>query len=222
MAPSWSGWAGAFATLVVGVVPPVVGMFNREPSAQATQSHSIVYNYFLYWQDGARQITGIGSAPSASVNPDQKSVAQLAAQTDLPPQTGSYYIDSLIKVIPVGASFDKYMFAQAGAIIENISGKELPLAVEYRGVRAISNLGGSSECGLDGLKSINGLSQELDPLAFSRLAPGAKVAISITNCQQITSKDKVKSLSVNLPLITIDNERTKQFSASLNSVAIRQ
>jgi hypothetical protein len=213
MAPNWSGWAGAAASLIAAV-PPIVGMFVHEPSVRISANNSAIHNYFLLWQDGARQIAGIRPTPTIPDVQAQKPIAEPKKAN------GSIYVDDMIKATPEGASFDRYQFAQAGLTIENISGKELLLAVEYRGVRAISNLGASSECGLDGLKSINGLPLEPDPLQFSRLAPNAKLSIGVTNCQQITSKDKSESLSINIPLLAIENEKTKQFSAALNGISI--
>jgi len=217
MAANWSGLAGPAATVIAAVitaVPPIVGIFVHEPSVKINANNSVIQNYFLLWQDGARQIAGIRPAPTIPDVQVQKPIA------DTKKANGSIYVDDIIKATPEGASFDRYQFAQAGLTIENISGNELLLAVEYRGVRAISNLGASSECGLDGLKSINGLPPEPDSLQFSRLAPNAKLSIGVTNCQQITSKDKSESLNINIPLLTIENEKTKQFSVALNRISI--
>jgi hypothetical protein len=226
MATNWTGWAGAAgnfalaAATFVAAIPPIVGMFVKEPSVSINASNSVIQNYFLLWQNGAMQIAGIRPTPKATTPAPVGQANKPLAEPQKP--NGSIYSDDLIKAIPNGASFDRYQFAQAGLTIENISGKDLLLAVEYRGVRAISNLGASSECGLDGLKSINGLPPEPDPLQFSRLAPNAKLTIGVTNCQQITPKDKPKSISINIPLLTVDNEKTKQFSIALNGILISQ
>lgn len=221
MARSWSGsgWVQAccaLATLAFSALPPIVGKFGADTSSTSSAGNSFIQNYFIYWLEGARQITGTQPAPNPPIAEAQKSNAGLA------PPTGAYYLDSLIRASPGGSSFDTSGSAQAGLTIENISGKELLLAFEYRGVRAISNLGGSSECGLDGLKSINGFTHEADPLQFSRLAPGAKISVSITSCSGITSKEKPKSISINIPLLTVENDKVKQFSAALNEIPISQ
>jgi|688.fasta_scaffold414273_1 hypothetical protein len=224
MALNWSGWVGAAATCI-GTIPPLVGMIHNEPSTRSTTGNTNVQNYFLLWQDGARQIAGMRPATVTPVAEVQKPIAEPEPIAEPAPKPGSYYIDSLIRAAPGGASFDKNNYAQAGLTIENISGKDLLLAVEISNVAqatAISNLGSTSKCSLEGLKPIQYIQEEPDLLKFSRLAPRAKVSVSITDCREITSKDKAKSLSVNIPLLTIENEKLKQFSVALNDIPISQ
>ncbi len=111
------------------------------------------------------------------------SSTQSLAQTNPQPNL-SIYEDENIKATGISASYDKYKFAQASIRIENKTGKDLLFAVVPRGVSAISDLGQSSECAVNGLKTFNGsLSGTPNPLDFSRLKPKAKVTIGISYCQ---------------------------------------
>jgi hypothetical protein len=135
------------------------------------------------------------------------------------------YEDDLIRARGIGASFSQdNKSVQASVIIENKSGKDLFLAVEYRGNRVISDLGGSSECNISGIKEINGVptDSEPKPLLFSRLKPKARATISLTACQGITASSKPNSISVSLPFVILDNEKYSNLALNINGIPIGQ
>jgi hypothetical protein len=135
------------------------------------------------------------------------------------------YEDDLIRARGIGASFDQYSKSvQASIIIENKSGKDLLLAVEYRGNRVISDLGGSSECHISGIKEIHGVPSDPEPkpLLFSRLKPKAKATISLTACQGITASSKPNSISVSLPFVILDNEKYSNLTLNISGIPIGQ
>lgn len=131
------------------------------------------------------------------------------------------YEDDLIRASAIGASFDESQKANASIIIENKSAKDMLLAVEYRGVRMISDAGGATECGLDGLISINGLPTKPDPLSFSTLRPNAKATLSVSNCQKL-DPSKTNTVSVNIPLVQLQNDQFSKFTIDLSGIPIQK
>jgi hypothetical protein len=162
--------------------------------------------------------------PEVSSVPSILKVASSSAPPPIPSparSTVAPYEDDRIRASALGASFDQSQVANASIIIENKSAKDLLLAVEYRGVRMISDAGGATECGLDGLTSINGLPDKPNPLSFSTLRPNAKATLSVSNCQKLDSS-KTNTVSVNIPLVLLQNDHFSKFTIDLSGIPIQK
>jgi hypothetical protein len=157
----------------------------------------------------------ISSNSSAEEKIESTSGERSIAQT-----SGIVYEDDRIRARAIGASFVA-PFAQAALTIENKSGKDLFLAVEFRAVRAISESGETAECALQGIKTYSGAVNPPKPLDFSRLKPKAKISVSVDRCQ-MTATSKPISLSVTIPLVMLDNEDYSNVTISLNDIPIKQ
>jgi len=130
------------------------------------------------------------------------------------------YENDYIKASTLGASFDTDKWAQAGLIIENKTGKDLLLAYEPNKARAISNLGQASTCSLEGLAESTELAIRPDPLSFSTLKPKTKITTSASNCQNITPESKANSISVNIPIVMLEDGQYKKFTLDLNGIPL--
>jgi hypothetical protein len=131
------------------------------------------------------------------------------------------YEDPNMRVTATGASFDRSNFAQVSLILENKSGKDLFLAAEFRASRVISDSGETSECQVSGIKDGYWIStKEPKPLQFSRIKSKAKISVSVSNCQQLTSASKPVSVGVSLPLLMLENEEATNVTVSLTGIPI--
>ncbi len=157
----------------------------------------------------------ISSNSSTEEKTESTSEERSIAQT-----SGIVYEDDRIRARAIGSSFVA-PFAQAALTIENKSGKDLFLAVEFRAVRAISESGETAECALQGIKTYSGAANPPKPLDFSRLKPKAKISVSVDRCQ-MTATSKPISLSVTIPLVMLDNEDYSNVTISLNDIPIKQ
>ncbi len=175
------------------------------PQSQATKKMlDRVCNEQISSNSGAEEITESTSG--------ERSIAQ---------SSSTVYEDDNIRARATGASFDRSNFAQVSLILENKSGKDLFLAAETRASRVISDSGETSECQVSGIKDGYWVSTtEPKPLQFSRIKSKAKVSVSVSNCQRLTSASKPVSVGVSIPLLMMENEQTTNVTISLTGIPI--
>lgn len=169
-------------------------------------------------KSGQPEVSSFPTIPPVSViapSPTVTSSPSISQSTVAP------YEDDRIRATSLGASFDKSQIANASLIIENKSSSDLLLASEARRVRMISDSGSTTECGLDGLASILNLPSTPDPLTFSRLKAKTKATVSVSNCQRLDSS-KTDSVSVNIPLLLLENDKPTKFTINLSGIPIRK
>jgi hypothetical protein len=162
--------------------------------------------------------------PEVSSVPTISSVVSSPTPSPTPTTTQSTvtpYEDDRVRATAIGASFDQSKIANASLIIENKSSNDLLLASEARRVRMISSSGSTTECGLDGLAAILNLPSTPDPLTFSRLKAKSKTTVSVSNCQRLDAS-KTDSVSVNIPLILLENDKPTKFTINLSGIPIRK
>jgi hypothetical protein len=141
-----------------------------------------------------------------------QAVAQPAAPT---------YEDDIIRARVLGASLE-YAGGpiQASLIIENKTSRDLLLAVESSKPKVISDLGGASSCsGTEGMKILYETSST-DPMKFTRLKPKQMITVNINRCN-VRVSSQVKSISINMPLILLENERKSSFVLDISGIPIR-
>ncbi|MBH8573614.1 carboxypeptidase regulatory-like domain-containing protein [Nostocaceae cyanobacterium CENA369] len=173
---------------------------------------------YRFTKDGQIEDKSVPTVPPNSPTPTPTISSPETTRTS----EGVNYDKDPIKATALGASFDRNEYAQAGLIIENKSEKDLLLAVEHTGVRAISDSGQSSECRLEGLKSINISAIAPNPLSFSKLKSKTTVTISVSNCTGITPASKANSLNVNIPLVMLENDKYATFILPLSGIPIKK
>jgi hypothetical protein len=130
------------------------------------------------------------------------------------------YEDPNMRVRATGASFDRSDYAQVSMILENKSGKDLYLAYELES-KVISESGQTSACQVSGLKTGQWINvNQHAPTQFSRIKSKAKIIVSLSNCQQLTSASKPVSISVSLPVLMLENDQLANVTISLTGIPI--
>lgn len=160
-------------------------------------------------------------SPVSNASPTTQPTISLTPSATASPKT--QYEDNRFRASAIGASFDKSDRASASIIIENIGTKDILLAYEYGSVNVISDSGKSAVCDFAGINYVYvvNLPEKKDPLLFSRLSPKAKVSASASNCAGIDPL-KTNTLSVNVPLVLLEDDKYIKLTIDFSGIPIRK
>jgi hypothetical protein len=139
-----------------------------------------------------------------------------------PPDTSNSYEDEIIRAKVLGASFNPSGQLQASLSIDNMTSQDLLLALEPQYPTVISDVGESGTCYISGLKANVGTTTS-DPKRYSRLKPNQNLTVSLSGCDKPGASSKPKSISINMPLVRlIDDKPSTPFTLDISNIPVQQ
>lgn len=229
-------WATPIASIVSALiggaatvaVPVIAAYLQPKHDAAPPQSfvEAICRGVRLILDD--RQLARDRPAPCPSV-PPASSIVQLAPQAACSPPSVPFsgWETSALRATGSVASLNgDGKNASVAVRLENKTDSEVLFAHDTEVIAVVTNtgetVGNSGGCSLSGVRTIQvaNLPKEIDPLAFSAIAPRSAITLNLGCFLVLRTPSNVSSLGATIPLVQLVNGQLKRFTVDVAGIPV--